>query len=82
MRGGSFFGSYLFNKKGVSTKLVLEKGGGEALKLFLREKLGGETGPRLLIPEPHIGVDEAGKGDYFGPLVVAGVFIKPADVDF
>jgi ribonuclease HIII len=23
---------------------------------------------------PHIGVDEAGKGDYFGPLCVAGVF--------
>ena len=23
----------------------------------------------------HIGTDESGKGDYFGPLVVAGVFI-------
>jgi ribonuclease HIII len=23
----------------------------------------------------HIGMDEAGKGDYFGPLVVAGVFV-------
>lgn len=23
---------------------------------------------------PHFGVDESGKGDYFGPLVVAGVF--------
>jgi len=23
----------------------------------------------------HIGTDEAGKGDYFGPLVVAGVFV-------
>ncbi len=23
---------------------------------------------------PHIGVDESGKGDFFGPLVVAGVF--------
>jgi len=27
-----------------------------------------------LCPYPHIGTDEAGKGDYFGPLVVAGVF--------
>ncbi len=26
----------------------------------------------------HIGTDESGKGDYFGPLVVAGVFL-PAD---
>jgi ribonuclease HIII len=24
--------------------------------------------------EPHFGVDESGKGDYFGPLVIAGVF--------
>lgn len=26
-----------------------------------------------LSDEPHIGVDESGKGDYFGPLVIAGV---------
>ncbi len=25
------------------------------------------------IPYPHIGVDESGKGDFFGPLVIAGV---------
>ncbi len=25
--------------------------------------------------EPRIGVDESGKGDYFGPLVVAGVYL-------
>ncbi len=25
--------------------------------------------------QPHIGVDESGKGDYFGPLVIAGVFV-------
>jgi len=24
---------------------------------------------------PHIGIDESGKGDFFGPLVVAGVFV-------
>lgn len=27
------------------------------------------------IPFPHIGTDESGKGDYFGPMVVAGVWI-------
>ncbi len=27
--------------------------------------------------QPHIGVDEAGKGDFFGPLVIAGVFVRP-----
>jgi ribonuclease HIII len=31
-----------------------------------------------LFPHPHIGTDEAGKGDYFGPLVVAGVFADEA----
>ena len=24
---------------------------------------------------PHIGVDESGKGDFFGPLVIAGVYV-------
>jgi ribonuclease HIII len=27
----------------------------------------------------HIGIDESGKGDYFGPLVIAGVCIEPDD---
>ncbi len=27
----------------------------------------------------HIGTDESGKGDYFGPLVVAGVFVTQED---
>src|SRR5581483_11842598 len=26
----------------------------------------------------RIGIDESGKGDYFGPLVVAAVFVTPA----
>ena len=25
--------------------------------------------------EPHFGVDESGKGDFFGPLVIAGVYV-------
>ena len=29
---------------------------------------------RALATTPHIGTDEAGKGDYFGPLVVAAVY--------
>lgn len=28
-------------------------------------------------PECYIGVDESGKGDYFGPLVIAGVYLGP-----
>lgn len=30
---------------------------------------------------PHIGTDEAGKGDYFGPLVVAAVVVGPAQAE-
>ncbi len=32
-------------------------------------------------PDELIGVDESGKGDYFGPLVVAGVHINPDVAD-
>lgn len=28
--------------------------------------------------EPHAGIDESGKGDFFGPLVIAAVFADPA----
>lgn len=37
-------------------------------------KLGYEEELNPKAYEPHIGVDESGKGDFFGPLVVAGVF--------
>jgi ribonuclease HIII len=36
--------------------------------------------PRDRVDEPIIGVDESGKGDYFGPLVVAAFLCKPEDV--
>ena len=28
---------------------------------------------------PRIGIDESGKGDYFGPLVIAAVLVTPPD---
>ena len=38
--------------------------------------------PNLFKPEQgHIGTDESGKGDYFGPLVTAGVFIPEGQED-
>jgi ribonuclease HIII len=36
---------------------------------------GASSGP-VLDPTPRVGTDEAGKGDYFGPLVVAGVRVR------
>ncbi len=32
--------------------------------------------PKGLDLSPHFGIDESGKGDYFGPLVIAGVFCE------
>src|SRR4029077_12931747 len=37
-----------------------------------RESTTAEAPPEN---EPHIGTDEAGKGDFFGPLVTAGVYV-------
>lgn len=34
-----------------------------------------ETKTASFCLKPHIGTDESGKGDFFGPLVVAGVFV-------
>jgi ribonuclease HIII len=31
--------------------------------------------PQANIPFPHIGTDESGKGDYFGPMVIAGIWV-------
>lgn len=45
---------------------------------FLREKFGKSEDGEVFIP--HIGVDESGKGDYFGPMVIAAVFVESADI--
>lgn len=71
----------------TSGKLVLQgKGTQEFIEfvlepLILKEaKLGYEEvlNPELLAP--RIGVDESGKGDFFGPLCVAGVYINESVV--
>lgn len=66
-----------------SGKLVVQgKGTQEFLEFVLepeilkQAKLGYETilDPGLL--RPRLGVDESGKGDFFGPMCVAGVYIN------
>src|SRR6204780_5380052 len=68
-----------------SGKLVVQGKGTQDFVEFVLEptilqevKLGYETilNPELLAP--RIGVDESGKGDFFGPLCVAGVYINEA----
>ena len=66
-----------------SGKLVVQGKGTQEFIEFVLEpeilkqaKLGYETvlNPELLLP--RIGVDESGKGDFFGPLCIAGVYIN------
>ncbi|MCX7886092.1 MAG: ribonuclease HIII [Verrucomicrobiae bacterium] len=68
-----------------SGKLVVQgKGTSDFVQFYLEPVLLGEArfgyedvlDPQRL--EPRIGVDESGKGDFFGPLVVAGVFVNEA----
>lgn len=70
-----------------SGKLVVQgKGTTDFITFFLEPEILGEArlgyetvlDPTML--EPRIGVDESGKGDYFGPLVVAGVYVTEAAV--
>ena len=67
----------------TSGKLVVQGKGTQDFVEFVLEpsilqevKLGYEAvlNPELL--DPRIGVDESGKGDFFGPLCVAGVYIN------
>src|SRR5205807_4243058 len=66
-----------------SGKLVVQGKGTQDFVEFVLEpgilkqaRLGYETvlNPELLLP--RLGVDESGKGDFFGPLCVAGVYVN------
>jgi len=76
-------------KKGKAGVTVYEKGPkilvqGKETEDFVRfvlepeilgkAELGYEEENNPAMFEPHIGVDESGKGDFFGPLVIAGVY--------
>src|SRR5947199_6834406 len=61
--------------------LVQGKGLEEFVEFELEAKILGEAklgyeevhSPEMF--EPHFGVDESGKGDFFGPLVIAGAYV-------
>ena len=44
-------------------------------KILGEAKLGYEEVHSPEMFEPHFGVDESGKGDFFGPLVIAGAYV-------
>src|SRR5437016_6660651 len=61
--------------------LIQGKGVEEFVQFELEPKILGEAklgyeevhAPEMF--EPHFGVDESGKGDFFGPLVIAGAYV-------
>ena len=66
-----------------SGKLVLQgKGTREFIEFVLEPeilkeaKLGYETVLKPELLDPRLGVDESGKGDFFGPLCIAGVYVN------
>lgn len=67
-----------FPKKGKL--LVQGRGADEFLEFVLLVSPQGNAPvadkmmPGLVDTSPHFGIDESGKGDYFGPLVIAGVY--------
>jgi len=79
-----------FAQKGKLTIAVFEKGPkvviqGKETEDFVRfqleplvtgeARLGYEEVLQPQMFEPHFGVDESGKGDFFGPLVIAGAYV-------
>jgi ribonuclease HIII len=83
-----------FAKKGKLSLSVYEKGPkaviqgkgtGEFVQFRLEPEILGEAKlgyEEVLDPEafsPHFGIDESGKGDFFGPLVIAGAYVD-ADI--
>jgi len=70
-----------FSKKG--NKVLLQ--GNKELQLYRKvfnllfdDRLFSSSKMVLTEPDIYIGTDESGKGDYFGPLVIAAVFTDPS----
>ncbi|MEI7473752.1 MAG: ribonuclease HIII [bacterium] len=65
---------------------------GKGTQVFIKDFLNVETviqtklietdSPKILKTDltPRIGTDESGKGDYFGPLVIAGVYVDEKSI--
>ena len=71
-----------------SGKLVAQGKGTQEFVEFILEpeilgeaRLGYETAVDPAVFQARIGVDESGKGDFFGPMVVAGVYVNKLVVE-
>ncbi|MEA2012500.1 MAG: ribonuclease HIII [Verrucomicrobiota bacterium] len=68
-------GKFCVQGKDVSdfVQFILEPEVLEKAEFGYEFELAKENNPDMFMP--HIGIDESGKGDYFGPLVVAAVYV-------
>jgi ribonuclease HIII len=68
-----------FGAKGVKTVLQGNKTSDlykKSEELLFGEKLFQPEDVEITEPDEYIGTDESGKGDYFGPLVIAGMLVN------
>ena len=71
-----------------SGKLVVQGRGTQEFIEFVLEpeilkeaKLGYDEIHNPEMFQPHLGIDESGKGDFFGPLCIAGVYVNEAVIN-
>lgn len=69
-----------FGKKGM--KIVLQGDIESPLHSIIKEIINDQQSldlenQSLIEPDEYIGTDEVGKGDFFGPLVIAAVYVNP-----
>lgn len=73
-----------FGKKGL--KVVVQGDQSSNFYKSVYDKINPNLFPaeadKIVEPEIYIGTDESGKGDYFGPLVVAGVLVNKISSDY
>ena len=73
----------LWQIKGKSFSAVMYKSGKLVLQVSdteLEGKVQGVLSEKVGKIEPHIGSDEVGKGDYFGPLIVCSAYISDEEM--
>lgn len=66
--------------QGQEAQIFLARFAAEAPSAATRQQSPASAGHRDLLDSTIVGSDECGKGDYFGPLVVASVRLSPQEI--